>query len=82
MIPEYEVNFGRARVKQPNAPWRGVLADRKVRAKTGSTIVANDMAGPKRDRAAEVPYAVAIAAGTFFFIWQAQLINSLWASGL
>ena len=38
--------------------------------------------GPKRDRAAEVPYAVAIAAGTFFFIWQAPLVNSLWASGL
>ncbi len=52
MIPEYEVDFGRARVKQPNAPWRGVLADRKVGAKTGSTIVANDMAGPKRDRSA------------------------------
>ena len=52
MIPEYEVKFGRPRVKQPNGPWRGVFADRKVGAKTGSTIVANDMAGPKRHRSA------------------------------
>jgi len=52
MIPQDEVDFGRARVKQPNRPWRGVRADPNVGAKTGLTIAANDMAGPKRHRRA------------------------------